>query len=196
MAIKGLAFNEQNEYITKDDAAQTRADGATIFTWNAVPSKVIARVSDNSTQAEMQFAEGAKQVIINKAAQRNRECFRFGVSNIENFLDPKTGALIPFVTDNIMEGGTTYKVVAEIVLQRIPLSVINEVGGMIFNQSVQTDQQRKNSEALLSRLGVSSTSSAPTATTDKNANAAAPNPPTGASKEPIPGELVEAPVQE
>lgn len=78
MAIKGLSFGERNEFISADDPSITEEDGATVFYWTALPSRIHAKLADQQNSHSLSLTENA-QTLNSKINQRNRDAFRFGV---------------------------------------------------------------------------------------------------------------------
>jgi hypothetical protein len=176
VAIKGLSFSEEHEYICKDDPCKTVEEGATAFYWSPLPNALLTRISDGQASASMSMGDVGTQTIVQKKQWRNRECFRFGVGRWVNFaaeIKQRDGSykdvpILPVFAEH-MEGMRTYRCLSDATLDQIPLSTINEIGEHIFNENSMTDVQRKNYEALLSRLGASSTSNAGSADATTNA---------------------------
>jgi hypothetical protein len=169
MAIKGLASNEVHEYISRDDPCTSKEDGATVFYSKAIPNVIMTRISDNQSMSQTVFGDIQTQTFLQRSSFRNRECFRFAVNGWDNFFDVDD---IPIMheTEVIMEGGRTYHVVADRVMDRIRLTTINEVGNDVWSHNTLTDDQRKNFEALLSASDSLDTSSVETVTTTISGN--------------------------
>lgn len=160
MAIRGISYSEQHWYVSRHDPDADPAltedenieKGATIFYWGAIPSNIMARISDQQQTATVEVGEMMKQTFNQKTGARNREAFKWGVREPgwRNFAD-KDGPIIPR-WDQILEGGATYKVLSDDTLNRVPLAIMQEVGTEIFNGNSMTDVQRKNLEEALSHL--------------------------------------------
>jgi hypothetical protein len=180
MAIKALTPSTRNWYVSQGDEGaadtleQSKQNGATIFYWETLPSHVQSACHDMQGQAQLNFADNT-QTIINRTAYRNREAFRKGVVGWENF-HTEDGTPVPCVRDRILEGGRDVYVISDAALDYVPMSIINEVGDHVFKQCSMTDIERKNFAALSSALGVSPTSTAPSAMTTQNESEAATDP--------------------
>lgn len=155
MAIKGISYAEKHWYVCRDDPGlhdtleESREAGATIFHWGAIPNIVMAAISDKQTSSSVTMGDMLTQTYHQRTAQRNRDAFRFGIRNFENFPD-ENGDLIDCEFTSVLEGGQSYQVVSEDTLNQVPLKVIQEVGAHIFNTNSLGDEGRKKLEEQLS----------------------------------------------
>lgn len=161
MAIKGLRANAVMEYISKEDPAQTKDEGATVFYGKSIPNSVITRIADQQQTSTVSMSDMGAQTYQMRTHHRNREAFRFGINGWDNFFDEGEQP-IQYETELVMEGGKTFTVVSEGALDRIPGNLIQEIGQRVWNDNNLTETQRKNFEDLSSRFEGISTSSAQT----------------------------------
>ena len=136
MAIKGLSFGEREAYFMREDV-KSLDEGGTPFYLQNIPSAVQSRLFDMQSSATVTFGESTQQTVNNRTSARNREAFRFGIGGWDNFNDSDDKP-IPYETREIMEGGRTYRVITEETMDRIPLSVVNEVGDEVFRRNTMT----------------------------------------------------------
>lgn len=175
MAIHGISAKVSEVYICKDDPSRTVEDGATGFYPGVIPNLIVTRIKDEIQTASMSYGDMQTQTFSQRNSRKNRECFRFGMGAgraWDNFFTPE-GSPIPFETTMHMEGGQTYTVIAEHVMNMIHSNTIDEVGNEIWNRNNLTESQRKNFEALSSRFGGSNTSDATTALNQSGSNGGA-----------------------
>lgn len=178
MAIRGLSLKEEKEYVCRADPAfdsggdfsKMRRDGATIFTITNVPSGIMSRIADMTQVIETE-AYSTKQRYITQPAQKNREAFKYGVLNMENLQD-ENDRPIPFETVQQYESGQVYLVVSDKTLDRVPTSILSEVGAEVIRINTLSETQAKNLEAPSSQSGASNTSDATSATTSTNSEEA------------------------
>lgn len=163
MALRGLSFGEEDTFVSKEDDAYNedhdaaRSAGATVFVWTNVPSSIMARIADMSQVIETeQFS--TKQLYKTQNSQKHREAVKYACKRIDNFKDRNDQPIV-FEPSKIFENGQMISVLPDEILDRIPLSIINEFGQKIISTQSLTEEQAKNSEALLSRLvGLGTTS--------------------------------------
>jgi hypothetical protein len=179
MAIRGLSLTERNWYVTNNDPGkrdtldESKEAGATVFYTGVIPNTQMTRIHDMVATSVMQLGDMTSQTFQQKTAGRNREAFRLGIRGWDNFYtegneDNEEGEPIEFRTVKWMDGGRTYDVIADDVMDQVPLAVVNEVGAHIFNQNSLGEDGRKKFEALLSQSGASDTSLAETATNNSD----------------------------
>lgn len=158
MALTGLSFAEEDVFISeadpsyvKNDPIKSEQEGATVFVWKNVPSGIMARIQDMSQVIETeQFS--IKQTYKTQHSQKHREAVKYACKSIRNFKD-KNGQPITAALETIFEFGQMITVLTDVVLDAIPLSILNEFGQHIIKSQAMTEDQAKNSEALLLRLG-------------------------------------------
>jgi hypothetical protein len=151
MAIQGISFGEVHEYISRKDPARTKEDGATVFYWGAISNVMMVKIADQQQTTSVEVGDVMRQTFNQKTAARNREAFRHGIRRPawDNFLDSEGKPILPD-WENIMEGGRSYEVLTDAVLDKVPLYIIQEVGAHIFNTNSLGEDERKNLEAALS----------------------------------------------
>jgi hypothetical protein len=180
MAMKGLSFAEEETYICRDDPGRIMIKGAkglptdeidveaslnagaTGFIIQNISSGIMARIQDMNQYQEQEYGSN-KFRVVGQLAQKNREAFKWGIREFINFPDRK-GKPIEAQMEIVWEGGRQLQHLKEEVLDRVPGAILSEVGAFIIKRNTMTDEQAKNFEALLSQLGASNTSSAPSAT--------------------------------
>lgn len=151
MAVVGLTLDETKEYICADDPGNPEglmADeeiGAqpTVFILGALSSRVMTKLRDQSTKFNMEPGQELKANFAPNEAAWER--VRMGLKGWKNFVDGQ-GKEIPFKTEEISVTGKPYTVVALETMDRIPLSVIQELSMAIDEFNTPTEPLGKASE--------------------------------------------------
>lgn len=169
MAIKGLSFSEEEVFISSDDPAKTVDEGATVFWWRNIPSGVMARIQDMTQVVETEQMS-LKQTYKTQHSQKHRMAVKWACKRIDNFFDKKNRP-IDVRMEQIFEGGELFEVLSNATLDAIPLAIINEFGQLIIKTQALTEEQAKNSDALLSRFGALGTSDATSAQSENDSSA-------------------------
>ena len=173
MALSGLSSLEREAYVCKDDPSYVEGDieasianGASVFWMRNIPHNQLMVITDNASANQVSLADGGVQTFIQKNAQKARECFRKGISGIDNFTDKEGN---PFVAEfqQAMEGGRPIQVLSDECMRMIPGAILKEVGDAVYNKNQLTEPQRKKFEQLSSLFGGSGTSTAENAPTSK-----------------------------
>lgn len=175
MAIRGLSFSEDEEYVSRDDEDRvlredksidvpaSREKGATVFIIGNVPGGVMAEIQDMGQIIETeQFS--SKSSFRQQPNARARRAFKYGVKNILNFIDGLNRP-VTVDTEQKIEGGRVCTVLTEGTMDCIPTAIITEVGQQVISRNTMTETQAKKFEALSLQLGASNTSPVTTATT-------------------------------
>lgn len=151
MAIKALNLSHVREYICKNDRD---SDEPTVWKLGTLTSRQIGEIRDAASSFVVdtnkpQGAPDEENEVETKFAQ-SKMCYdaaRQGLRGWDNFLDPETDAPIPFESQAREIAGAQTRVVPLKLMDRIPQSVIMELGQEILNQNEPTEDDGKNSSA-------------------------------------------------
>lgn len=159
MAITGISFAERHWFVStrdpskRDTLEESRAEGATIWWWNAIPNIIMTMLGDDQSSSSVEMGATMKQTWNTRTFNRNREAFRHGISKDkggwENFTDPEGKPIVP-EWHNALVMGVSYEVLTDACLNQIPMEIINEIGAHIYNSNSLTEGSKKNLEGLLS----------------------------------------------
>lgn len=143
MAIKGISVSYSEKYESDLDPDKGTPQ-ATKFIISPLPSRIIAVLNDNRTQF-VQNDDTKETAIKVNANEKAFDFVRFGLKGVENLL-ADNNTPVEFKTVNKYFAGGNHSVVADSVLDAIPLEVVRELADRIYDISNLTPEQAKNSE--------------------------------------------------
>ena len=138
MGVRALTIGQTKEYVSWNDPDKGTPK-QTIFTIQALDVFVAADIADNATL----FRDGGAQFASSTAALKR---VRFGLKSIANFRDD-SDKIVEFKTEEVEFGGRKYQVVSDVVLQRMPLDLIQELSTAIVEFNTVAVDEVKNSDA-------------------------------------------------
>ncbi len=129
MAVIALTLSETKEYISSTDPAHPDNDNKdgtpTMFLLGTMPSRLNAMLKDNSTK----FLVGSESENITADFSPHYAAFdrvRLGVRGWKNYQDA-SGSEVEFKTESISINGYKYKAITGEVMDRLPISLIQEL---------------------------------------------------------------------
>ena len=136
--ITGMSLGEVEKYVCRNDKVDP-----TIWELGVLDTTTLAMIQDMSTTYEMdQLSTQGMKTTLN-IRMRNVEIVRFGLKGWSNFKD-KNGNDLPFKSKKLQKYSKECVVVDEDILNRIPLSVINELANEISSRNQLTEEEIKN----------------------------------------------------
>ena len=164
MAIKALNPQETQEYVSRKDefyrenVKDAKEAGATVFVLRTLSAAAMSRINDSSRYVEYDIGTDTQKFFQTDSYQA-LVAFRYGVQDILNLQDGE-GNVIPVTRHKVTEGNVVLDVLSEDIINRIPNSVISEVGKEIIKRNSLTASEAKNFEALLSQFAGSKSTTA------------------------------------
>lgn len=146
MPIKAINLEKRIRVVSKYDAAQSEADGATVWVIGALDSATYTRIKDSLTT--MSFASGADDAPDTKMSvamgRMNYELVAAGLRGWENFLDEKD-AIIAFATQKRDGLGGLREVVRDDLMKLIPAAIIEELAAHVKTFNTLSQDELGNS---------------------------------------------------
>lgn len=150
MALTGLHFSEEYEYVSERDPANketieaSREAGATIFTLGSLPADIRSKINDGIMSFENITAENAAASFSMNSNKQYLEAARYGIKGVENFRDPK-GNLIALEFEDAQISGQTMKRVTIKSMGSFPNWLVSELGKEVLGANSVSGAERKNS---------------------------------------------------
>lgn len=143
MPIIGISLSAEREYQSRFDPAKDTPE-ATVFSLGTLDSRVFGKLRDMATtiQVDPSRPEDEVSTTVN-LNEINYATVQFGLKGWRNFRDA-TGNDIPFKTTRRAVGGSTYHVVDNDTLKRLPAAVISELADEIRRDNELTESAAKN----------------------------------------------------
>jgi len=156
MALIAMTTADTVDYVSDLDPAKvysvpekgekpkfTVKPGATVFKLRSLDVFLKGHIYDNASQ--MTGKSGSDEVgIVTRVNQTNIETVRHGLAGIENFKDAK-GADIPFSTQKAVVNGRNYDVVADGIMNKLGIRLVQELAAQIKDISEVKGDEEKNS---------------------------------------------------
>lgn len=146
MPIKAVDLTRTKRFISQYDDASEEGK-ATVWLLGTLSSRDVGRIRDSVTSIKLNTAEGSDPNEVETHIERtkmNFEAVRVGLKGWENFIGPD-GNSIPFKTIKRDVGGTRRDVVADELLDMIPLDVVNELADEILQGNLLSEEEAGNS---------------------------------------------------
>jgi len=142
MAVTAVNINKTKVYVSKHDPDQANS---TKWHLGFLDSLRRAQIDDQITVFEADAGNPeAKAKTTLKLNEAKIELVRFGLKDIENFIDEETGKPIKFDTIAVVRDGKSYNVVSDRILQRIDPDILYELADEIKAMNKFSDQEEKN----------------------------------------------------
>ncbi len=142
MSLVGITLDATEEYESTYDP-QKGQEGATKFVLGTLPARVQAMLRDKATKFRPDPNENNNVVAEFLPNEAAFETVRYGLRGWKNFLDAK-GDEIEFKTVSRSVAGRQFQVVSEMILDLLPLEVIQELADKIRNLNKASEEERKN----------------------------------------------------
>ena len=162
MAVTGITRSDKTDHVLDSDPAKRRVplevpriengekiteevvidDDATFFECGVLDLFLMGMIYDQATQVSRAEEDGLLQVNT-RLNRTNIDAVRFGLKGWRNFCDA-AGDEIPFKTVEKNVDGRKYRAVTDDCLTRIGIRDIQELAGVIKEQSELTKAEAKN----------------------------------------------------
>lgn len=146
MAIKALDLTSTREIVSRHDPARTEADGATVWIIGALDSGTSGRIKDSTTSFSMseETADTGNFTTSMQRRRANREIVAAGLRGFRNFLHPDSGDPVEYKTVKRDTPAGQRVVVADSVLDAIPLAVVTELAEAIESDNSLGEEEMGN----------------------------------------------------
>lgn len=140
--LTGINIHETRKYVSKRDPDK---DNPTLFHVGVLDPFLRSWIEDKCTSIE--FSSGgaddpAKGNVL--AKKRNILLVKYGVRDIENFLDPQTKAPVKVTIGNTSIGGKSYPALPDQVISLLGTPLIDELAEEILREQDLGETERKN----------------------------------------------------
>jgi hypothetical protein len=146
--IDPIAVGLTKEYVSVQDVVVEEKDGKKIMSKNPNPTVWLVGAIDSIQKAQIQASwfdvettlDGKSKIVRNKDKFTNSdfEIVKFGLKGFRNFGDTE------FKTDKIKFFDREVDIVSEETVRRIPLSIIQELAKVIWDENQVNEELRKN----------------------------------------------------
>lgn len=142
MAVTAVNINKTKVYVSKYDNDK---NNPTKWHVGFLDSLIRAKIDDQVTvfEADASNPEGKARTTL-KLNEAKIELVRFGLKNVENFIDEETGKPVKFDTIAIVRDGKSYNVVSDQILRRIDPDILYELADEIKRMNKFSGEEEKN----------------------------------------------------
>lgn len=140
--LTGINIHETRKYVSKRDPDK---DNPTIFHVGVLDPFLRSWIEDKCTSIEFSSGGGddpAKGNVL--AKKRNILLVKYGVRDIENFLDPQTKAPVKVTIGNTSISGKGYPALPDQVISLIGTPIIDELAEEVLKEQDLGETERKN----------------------------------------------------
>ena len=139
MSSKGINLHEVKDFVIPGDKNKP-----TIWKIGVLDSRIRAKLDDDTTVFSISPGNVNETNTHLKASHKNLETVRFGLKGFDNFLDEK-GKPIKYSTEIINIFGKSYTIVAQSILDIIPMTVVSRLAQEIIKENILSEKEIKNS---------------------------------------------------
>ena len=140
--LTGIDVTATRKYVSKFDPDK---DSPTVFHVGVLDPVLRAEIDDESSSYEMSSSDPKdKAKIILNWNKRQITAIKFGLKDLENFLDPQTKKAIEFKCETIRYAGKMRDVVPDRIIAMFPSELRQELAEVILDESKLSEGERKN----------------------------------------------------
>lgn len=140
--LTGIDVTTTTKYVSKFDLDK---DSPTVFHIGVLDPVLRAEIDDDSSSYEMSSTNpNDKAKVKLNWNKRQITAIKFGLKNVENFLDPQTKKPIEFKCETIRYAGKMRDAVPDRIVAMFPSELRQELAEVILNESKLTGDEQKN----------------------------------------------------
>ena len=140
--LTGIDVTATRKYVSKLDPDK---DSPTVFHIGVLDPVLRAEIDDDSSTYEMSSTNpNDKAKVKLNWNKRQITAIKFGLKNVENFLDPQTKKPIEFKCETIRYAGKMRDAVPDRIIAMFPSELRTELAEVILNESRLTEDEQKN----------------------------------------------------
>ncbi len=140
--LTGIDVTTTTKYVSKFDPDK---DSPTVFHIGVLDPVLRAEIDDDSSSYEMSSTNpNDKAKVKLNWNKRQITAIKFGLKNVENFLDPQTKKPIEFKCETIRYAGKMRDAVSDRIIAMFPSELRQELAEVILNESKLTGDEQKN----------------------------------------------------
>ena len=140
--LTGIDVSATRKYVSKLDPDK---ESPTVFHIGFLDPALRAEIDDESSSYEMSSSNPNDKAKINLSwNKRQITAIKFGLKNVENFLDPQTKKPIDFRCEAIRYAGKMRDCVPDRIIAMFPSELRQELAEVILDESKLSEKERKN----------------------------------------------------
>jgi len=140
--LTGIDVTATKKYVSKLDPDK---ESPTVFHIGVLDPVLRAEIDDDSSSYEMSSTNpNDKAKVKLNWNKRQITAIKFGLKNVENFLDPQTKKAIEFKCETIRYAGKMRDAVPDRIIAMFPSELRTELAEVILNESKLTEDEQKN----------------------------------------------------
>ena len=140
--LTGIDINATRKYSSKLDPDK---DNPTLFHIGVMDPALRAEIDDDSSSYEMSSSNPNDKAKVHlNWNKRQITAIKFGLKNVENFLDPQTKKAIEFKCGTIRYAGKMRDCVPDRIIAMFPSELRAELAEVILDESKLSEEERKN----------------------------------------------------
>jgi len=140
--LTGIDVTATRKYVSKLDPDK---DSPTVFHIGVLDPVLRAEIDDDSSSYEMSSTNpNDKAKVRLNWNKRQITAIKFGLKNVENFLDPQTKKAIEFKCETIRYAGKMRDAVPDRIIAMFPSELRTELAEVILNESRLSEDEQKN----------------------------------------------------
>jgi len=140
--LTGIDVTATRKYVSKLDPDK---DSPTVFHVGVLDPVLRAEIDDDSSSYEMSSTNpNDKAKVKLNWNKRQITAIKFGLKDVENFLDPQTKKAIEFKCETIRYAGKMRDAVPDRIIAMFPSELRTELAEVILNESKLTEDEQKN----------------------------------------------------
>jgi len=140
--LTGIDVTATKKYVSKLDPDK---DSPTVFHIGVLDPILRAEIDDDSSSYEMSSTNpNDKAKVKLNWNKRQITAIKFGLKNVENFLDPQTKKAIEFKCETIRYAGKMRDAVPDRIIAMFPSELRTELAEVILNESRLSEDEQKN----------------------------------------------------
>ncbi len=135
----GINIGDTKKYVSPSDPDK---DNPTVFTIGVIDSIVEAYIKDK-TSTFVEGGDGSANLCF-ATSTRDLLTVKFGLRNLENFVDPATKQPVTFATEQVSISNNVYTVVKDAILKVIHPDILSELAREIAKANKISSEETKN----------------------------------------------------
>ena len=140
--LTGIDVTATRKYVSKFDPDK---ESPTVFYIGFLDPALRAEIDDDSSSYEMSSTNpNDKAKVKLNWNKRQITAIKFGLKNVENFLDPQTKKAIEFKCETIRYAGKMRDCVPDRIIAMFPSELRAELAEVILDESKLSEEERKN----------------------------------------------------
>lgn len=138
----GIDIDAVRQYVSPNDPDKTNP---TVFHIASLDTKLQGSIEDKCTTMRASAGKKDEAADMNFAMKRRSyDLVRFGVKQIENFIDPKTKEPVLFKLENVSVGSKAYLALPERVVDMLGIKLIDELAVEVEKNQNLGAEEAKN----------------------------------------------------